>query len=269
MRAWLWGADLRGADLTMADLTMADLRRADLSGVTFGSTNFGLVNLSEDLGLVGLETAKHESPSTIGTDTIQIAKGRIPVEFLRGCGLSEWEIESAKLYNPGLSNPEISEILYKIHDLRATLPIQISPLFISYSYADGVFVDKLEFHLNERGIRFWRDVHDAKAGRLEKQIDRAIRQNPTVLLILSEGSTNSDWVEHEVATARELEKELGRDVLCPVTLDESWKACDWPKRLMRQVMDYNILDFSMWKNDTIFRTTFKKLIDGLELFYKN
>jgi hypothetical protein len=171
-------------------------------------------------------------------------------------------------FNPELSNEEISEIQYKIFDLRATQALQISPLFISYSHADAPFVDKLEKYLNNKGIRFWRDIHDAKAGKLEKQIDRAIRHNPTVLLILSKNSTRSDWVEHEVRTARNLEKETGRDTLCPVALDNSWKKSPWPARVMEQVMEYNILDFSDWRNDETFRITFNKLIDGLELFYR-
>ena len=75
-------------------------------------------------------------------------------------------------------------------------------------------------------------------------------------------------MEHEVRTARELEKEIGRDVLCPVALDNSWKTSPWPKRVMEQVMEYNILDFSEWKDDGKFGNTFNKLIDGLELFYK-
>ena len=95
-----------------------------------------------------------------------------------------------------------------------------------------------------------------------------MRLNPTVLLILSEHSIKSDWVEHEVRTARELEKEMGRDVLCPVALDDSWKDSPWPKRVMEQVMEYNILDFSAWKDDGKFGSTFNKLIDGLGLFYK-
>ncbi len=33
-------------------------------------------------------------------------------------------------------------------------------------------------------------------------------------------------------------------------------------------MEYNILDFSEWKDETKFENTFNKLIDGLELFYK-
>jgi hypothetical protein len=61
---------------------------------------------------------------------------------------------------------------------------------------------------------------------------------------------------------------LKRDVLCPVALDDSWKDSDWPERLIEQVMEYNILDFSNWKDDNKFGSTFNKLIDGLELFYK-
>ncbi|MCI0550403.1 MAG: toll/interleukin-1 receptor domain-containing protein, partial [Anaerolineae bacterium] len=200
--------------------------------------------------------------------TIHKSKGKIPEEFLRGCGLSDADIEYAKLSNPDFSNEDVNKILYKVYELRANQAVQISPLFISYSHADGVFVDKLERHLNKNGIRFWRDVHDMKSGRIETQIDRAIRQNPTVLLILSEHSLKSDWVEHEVRTARELEKEMERDALCPVALDDSWKNSLWPKRVMEQVMEYNILDFSAWKDDSKFGNTFNKLIDGLGLFYK-
>ena len=130
------------------------------------------------------------------------------------------------------------------------------------------FIERLETKLTENGIRFWRDVHDATSGRLETQIDRAIRHNPTVLLILSEDSTKSDWVEHEVRLARKLEKEMGRDVLCPIALDDSWKTSPWPERIMEQVMEYNILDFSNWDDDAEFSKMFTKLIDGLDMFYK-
>jgi hypothetical protein len=52
------------------------------------------------------------------------------------------------------------------------------------------------------------------------------------------------------------------------SVDDSWKNSPWAKRIMEQVMEYNILDFSEWKDDTKFESTFNKLIDGLELFYK-
>jgi hypothetical protein len=53
-----------------------------------------------------------------------------------------------------------------------------------------------------------------------------------------------------------------------VALDDSWKTSRWPKRVMEQMMEYNILDFSKWKHDVEFGKLFRKLIDGLELFYK-
>ncbi|MEW5939426.1 MAG: toll/interleukin-1 receptor domain-containing protein, partial [Chloroflexota bacterium] len=172
------------------------------------------------------------------------------------------------LYNPDLANEEIVKIQYRIFDLRATQALQISPLFISYSHADSAFVDHIDQALTAKGVRFWRDIHDAKAGRLETQIDLAIRQNPTVLLVLSKNSLSSDWVEHEVRHARKLEKELGRDALCPIALDDSWKSSKWPGRVMEQITEYNILDFSGWEDKSTFEGKFAKLLGGLDLFYK-
>ena len=281
----LRGADLRDADLRRADLYAADLGEADLRGTYLIGTNLNGAILSEakldnailsktsfsrnDLSKTrGLEIVSHFSPSTIGTDTLQLSKGTISEVFLRGCGLSDWEIESAKLYRPDLSNQEINNIIYRVFDLRAQQALQVSPLFISYSHADTPFVEKLEKRLTKMGVRYWRDVHDAKAGRLEKQIDYAMRQNPTVLLVLSKNSMDSDWVEHESRQARTLEKELKRDVLCPVALDDSWKSSHWPQRLMEQIMEYHILDYSKWRNDRQFEQVFGKLIAGLDMFYK-
>jgi len=266
----LGGAYLSKANLSKASLLWAKLSGAHLIGSNFSravlaSTIFGNSDISKTLGL---DHAVHIGPSHISTDVFASSEGKIPEIFLRGCGLSDWEIEEVKLYNPDLSNDDVNRILYRMYELRATQALQISPLFVSYSQTDGSFVDKLETQLNKKGIRFWRDIHDMKAGRMEKQIDRAIRQNPTVLLVLSEHSLSSDWVEHEVRSARELEKEMKRDVLCPVALDNSWKSSHWPKRLMEQIMEYNILDFSAWEDDVKFEGMFRRLIDGLELFYR-
>jgi len=242
-----------------------NFNKTNFTHAKLGNTIFGKNDLTTS---IGLEVIQHDFPSIIGIDTFQKSQGKIPIEFLRGSGLSDIDIEYAKLANPELSNEEISEITQNIFDLKATRPIQISSLFISYSHANSDFVNKLEARLNKQGIRFWRDIHDATSGRLEKQIDRAIRHNPTVLVILSEHSTSSDWVEHEVRLARKLEKELGRDVLCPIALDNSWKICDWPERIKEQIMEYNILDFSNWEDGAELDVMFKKLIDGLDMFYK-
>jgi hypothetical protein len=111
-------------------------------------------------------------------------------------------------------------------------------------------------------------IHHSTASCLERQIDRAIRLNPTVLLVLSEHSVRSDWVEHEARLARKLEQETDRDVLCPIALDDRWKTCRRPEGLREQVTEYNVLDFSNWQNPDYMRHMFARLIDGLCLFYK-
>ena len=157
---------------------------------------------------------------------------------------------------------------YEVFDLRVHAVIQINPLFVSYSHDDAAFVDAVGGLFVTNGVRYWRDIHDATAGKLEKQIDRAMWLNPTVVLVLSEHSVRSDWVEWEATKARQLEKELRRDVLCPVALDDSWKTCDWPDPLRQQILKYNILDFSSWRDQAFFDRQFRKLLDGLALFYR-
>ncbi|MFH1524074.1 MAG: toll/interleukin-1 receptor domain-containing protein [Chloroflexota bacterium] len=269
-RAILIDTYLGEADIGGISLEEAILRRANLDAINLAKTILGHTSL-EDIDLSktkGLDEVFHIGPSPISSSTLESSKGKIPEVFLRGCGLSDWEIESSKLYRPGLQAKEVNDIVYHIYDLRANQAVQINPLFISYSHKDNAFVDTMEEYLDNKGIRFWRDIHDATSGRLEKVIDRAMRLNPTVLLVLSKDSVESDWVEHEARTARELEKEIGRDVLCPVALDEAWKDCRWPARLREQIMEYNILDFSNWKDEREFWKKFRKLVGGLDLFYK-
>jgi hypothetical protein len=84
--AILSGADLSGAILIQMDLRGAILRGANLSEAWVALTSFGNVDLSE---VEGLETMKHEGPSTIGIDTIFKSQGKIPESFLRGCGVPD------------------------------------------------------------------------------------------------------------------------------------------------------------------------------------
>jgi uncharacterized protein YjbI with pentapeptide repeats len=262
-------ADLSNAVLTGTRLNLSIFSSATLTDVNFAKAKMGRTLLvNSDLSEAkNLESVEHEAPSTIGLDTLVKSKGKIPEAFLKGCGLSDWEIRITKLYSHDLSLTQITDILYDVHQLRAYNPIQICPVFISYSHADSEFVDKLEDLLNKKHIRWWRDIHDAPAGPLEKTIDLAMSLNPTVILVLSEASVKSDWVEYEASKARELERTLNRHVLCPIALDDSWETCNWPGVLRRQIQKYNILDFSAWKDEDTLTNTFERLISGLKLFY--
>ena len=221
---------------------------------------------------MGLNTAKHGGPSPVSTSTLERSNGQIPTVFLKGCGLSDWEIENARLWNPDLGADQRTTIYYEIDRIREKQSFHLFRVFISYTREDEPFVEAIEKHFDEKGVRYWRDVHDMKAGRMERQIDRAIDLNPLVLLVLSERSVRSDWVEWEAAKARKLEQQCRdkgnpRDVLCPVALDDAWKQSDWPGKLRQQIEDYNILDFSDWKDAPALARQFTKLYDGLLLNY--
>ncbi len=112
----LGGADLGRADLGRANLRGADLRGANLSGAKLGATVFADVDFSE---VQGLDTVKHYSPSYIDTRTLTKSKGNIPIKFLRDCGLSDWEIEVAKLYRPHLTLAQVTDITSKILEFQA------------------------------------------------------------------------------------------------------------------------------------------------------
>jgi hypothetical protein len=60
------------------------------------------------------------------------------------------------------------------------------------------------------------------AGKILDEIDTAIRLRDKVLLILSDHSIKSDWVEDEVKTAYEEERKRGQTVLSP------WRGRTWP-----------------------------------------
>jgi uncharacterized protein YjbI with pentapeptide repeats len=140
----LSGVNLVRTDLSRADLHRVDLRRADLHGADLSGANLSEVRLHEtgfsdaDLTSVrGLETCIHLGPSTLDHRTFA-KSGMLPLAFLRGCGLSEWEIEVTKLYDSRLTAGQVTDILYRIYPLRTDPLIQFYSCFISYNHTDAV-----------------------------------------------------------------------------------------------------------------------------------
>ena len=280
--ARLIGAELIGADFTQADLRHADLRGADLRSAKLNSTVLTECNLQKAMTgwtlftFVDLSTVKEldsiyqSGPSSIGHETLANSKGRIPEPFLKGCGFTPWEILSSRLYDPNLTPHEISELQYQVFDKRANGPLFIGGVFISYSWSNAKFVDKLYARLKEEQASVWLDRHDMVAGALQKQIHRAIRLNDIVVLVLSEASIESDFVANELEMARKKEKEEKRDVLCPIALDGAWKNkmdADEPNRaLWLTLKQKNVLDFSKWKTKA-FEPVYEKLVRGLKINY--
>jgi len=267
-------ANLEGADLSEAKLRMANLSHSNLNGAGFtaaraGGTHFADVDLSTTMGL---ESVVHVGPSTIGIDTIYKSRGKIPEVFLRGCGLQDWEIELVKLYQADLGAADLTTILYRVSELRSGAPVRYSSCFISYSTKDQEFAERLYADLQAKGVRCWFAPEEMKAGRkVHEQIDEAIRLHDRLLLILSEHSMKSEWVNTEIAKASKREVKDGKRVLFPVRLVGFEVLRDWEcfdadtgKDSAREIREYFIPDFSNWKEHDSYRVAFDRLVKDLK-----
>jgi uncharacterized protein YjbI with pentapeptide repeats len=256
------GADLSGASLVNTAFRECSLRgtcfkgsyiqevhfrETDLDEVDFGESEMLLCSFSDvDLrNAKGLGKVNHIGPSTIGVDTLTRCGGKIPKAFLRGCGLSE-------------------NFITHIGTL-ATWKDEYSSCFISYSSKDQAFAKRLYADLQNKGVRCWFASEDMKIGdRFRIQIDESIRVHEKLLLILSENSVASDWVEKEVETAMEKERESKKTVLCPVRLDDSVNAImsGWAADVRRT---RHIGDFSNWKSHNAYEKGFDRLLRDLKV----
>ena len=239
--AFLINADLTEANLFGAVLSRANFIGTNLTGTSCGQTIFGDIDLSTTKGL---ETIHHFGPSTIGIDTIYRSKGKVPEVFLRRVGVPDNFIE----YFGALVG-------------RAW---EYYSCFISYSNKDRDFAERLHADLQAKGVRCWFAPEDMKIGdRIRRSIDEAIRIHDKLLIILSEHSIDSDWVETEVETALEREAQKKSTVLFPVRLDDTVMDTSqpWAGKIRRE---RHIGDFRHWKDHDRYQATFDRLMRDLK-----
>jgi hypothetical protein len=230
----LIGASLNGADLGRAHLGRAHLTGADVSEAKLYDTVFSNIKLT---AVRGLETCQHYGPSTIDHRTLA-QSGPLPLAFLRGCGLDNWEIEATKLYQPDLTPTQITDIVYRIYGLRTDPLIQFYSCFISYASKDNTFAERLYADLQNKGVRCWFAPEDMKMGdRIRDTIDQQIRLRQKLLIVLSSASIASPWVEDEVEAALEEERtsQERRTVLVPIKIDHTVEETDrtWARQIKR------------------------------------
>jgi hypothetical protein len=255
------GARLSDADITAAELSNATLCGADLSYATLfearlSGASFDYVDLEEaylretvisnvDLSKTkGLASCHHFGPSTVDHRTLQ-RSGHLPLNFLRGVGLPDNLID----YLPSLLNQ----------------PIQFHTCFISYSSNDDDFARRLYADLQTEGIRCWFAPEDMKIGdRIRTRIDEVIRLHEKLLLVLSEASITSDWVEKEVETALEKERETRLPVLFPIRLDDAVmeSRSGWVADIKRS---RHIGDFRSWKDHDAYQKGLQRLLRDLTI----
>ena len=241
-RANLSRASLSGADLSRANLSDADFSDADLSGAKVGRTIFSGHDLRTVKGLVTLD---HGGPSVISTDTLERSRGDLPEAFLRGAGLSDTFITYARSL--------------------VARPIEYYTCFISYSSHDQDFAERMYADLQSKGVRCWFAPEDHKiGGKFWHPIDESIRLYDKLLVVLSQHSVNSDWVEREVMAALEKEQQHKKLVLFPIKLDEEvmHTSLPWAADIRSS---RRIGDFTAWKDhDAYYQKAFTHLLHDLQ-----
>jgi len=175
-----------------------------------------------------------------------VRSGPLPEAFLKGCGLSD---------------DFIQQIPFLFWEKAA---FEFYSCFISYSTKDKDFAERLHADLQNNGVRCWFAPEDLKIGdKFRQRIDETIRIHDKLLLILSQNSLNSAWVETEVETAFEKERRGSRTVLFPIRLDEQVMETDraWAADVRRT---RHIGDFTHWKHHHRYQQAFQRLLRDLK-----
>jgi TIR domain len=226
---------------TQPDLSHADLSGANLSYARVRSIQF--INI--DVRTVrGLETVEHTGPSSIGIETIYRSQGAIPEVFLRKAGVPE----DFLTYMRSLMNH----------------PIEYYTCFISYTSRDQDFAERLYADLQNKGVRCWFAPENMRTGdRIRQRIDKSIRLYDKLLLVLSEHSITSSWVEFEVEAALAKENSRNSLVLFPIRLDNSVmeSQTSWAAHIRRM---RHITDFSRWKQHPHYQKALFRLLRDLQ-----
>ncbi len=174
--ATLAGTQLVGADLRGADLRGTDLRHANLSGAVFGNTL-----ISCDLSQVGgLDSAIHVSRSILDVHCLSSLRGKLPVKFLRGCGLDESDIAH--------------------FGRRLQEEPRPASCFICHCSPDYAFAVRLHNDLQAAGIRCWRWNHEEQVcEELLGSPFSPLGENDRILLLASQHSLTYDPVNREIS----------------------------------------------------------------------
>lgn len=237
----LTGADFQKTRLLRTDFTRAVLKNANFTQASFVGTILSFTDMQK---VIGLENCVHEGPSVIDPATLLIS-GSLPIRFLRGCGVPDSFVKM-------LSSDNV-------------VPIKYHSCFISYSSHDSEFAQRLYDDLQEHGVLCWFAPHDMGIGaRIRQTLDDQIRTTDKLLLILSESSVRSHWVEKEVETAFEEEARISGTKLLPIRLDDSVMDTDkaWASDIRRQ---RNIGNFSLWEEPLGYKRAFEQLLDALKM----
>lgn len=137
--------------------------------------------------------------------------------------------------------------------------------FLSFSIADQLFVKRLYDDLQASGVHCWYFPEDVKIGdKIYERVDESIRLCDKLVLVLSETSVNSEWIEREVDIALAKEKSTQKQVLFPIRLDDSVMTATryWARAIGE---NRHIGDCSQWQDFARYQSAMQRMLRDLQV----
>ena len=215
----LTGASFNGANLSRTNLSEATLNEADfyeavLNDVITGDANFHnciigytvFQNCAMDSAL-GLDSIRHDAPSTIGLDTLLRSRGALPESFILGSG--------------------IPVAVVGIQDSVSDAPVTTLEVHISCANGDIEFARQLEDNLRDQGVRTWvfaegfrgNPLVDRRASSGEEEIERWVRHYDRLIVVCTAAGLDSETVRNDITAAQESENTNDRWTMFLVDAD--------------------------------------------------
>lgn len=187
------------------------------------------------------------------------------VVVLLGIGVAVWQIRREALASSlppaaqkSTSSPAPTPQLAQQH-----APGTYHTCVLSYATEDQQFAEKLHTDLQQQGVSCWFAPHDLKTGdKIRTQIYEAIGKNDKLLIVLSEHSINSLWVEEDEAALDREHQQPGTLMLFPVRIDET--VMRTTRAWAIAVRQRYIGDLRQWNDETTYQRALQRLLRDLK-----
>lgn len=210
--------------------------------------------------------------------------------FANGNGIPANEynhVDTRTIINSNKQKSTVLECLFGItysdikdHLIDMTSKIEYQSIFISYSFEDKEFANKINEELCRRGIYTFLWEKDAPGGEsLKKIMSKNINEKDRILFIASKNSLKSQACHYELTQGRKKQEKIWENVLFPIHIDnylfeitkdtirptefqdEYWKNIE-------ELRNLNSIDFNQFvkdesSNNSEFEDCIFKLIKGL------